>query len=126
MHFRYLCCFCSLLAYVLASGEAMAQRYAGFIDEAKFSTSDSLMNVGGLEYYLLYENYENVHFLSLVSQTREWTFGSGEVEAAFGQFQEQRHAGDQQISQTLRQVRVGVTLQFQVMRHQQFRIQDHR
>ena len=71
MHFRYLCCFCSLLAYVLASGEAMAQRYAGFIDEAKFSTSDSLMNVGGLEYYLLYENYENVHFLSLVSQTRE-------------------------------------------------------
>lgn len=71
MFFRYLCFACTFLALVLGSGDVLAQKYAGFIDEARFSTSDSLMNVGGMEYYLLYENYENVHFLSLVSQKRE-------------------------------------------------------
>lgn len=50
---------------------AMAQQYAGFIDDAKYATSDSLMKINGIEYYLLYENYENVHFLSLLSEKRE-------------------------------------------------------
>ena len=42
---------------------AIAQEYAGFIDDAKFASTDSLMNIGGIEYYMLYENYEDVHFL---------------------------------------------------------------
>lgn len=71
MLFRYLCFLCPFVAYVLGSVDAMAQRYAGFLDQVKFATSDSLMNVGGMEYYLLYENYENVHFLSLLSERRE-------------------------------------------------------
>ena len=48
-----------------------AQQYAGFIDDVRNATTDSLMNVGGIEYYLLYEDYENVHFLSLLSEKRE-------------------------------------------------------
>lgn len=71
MIFRCLYVVIPFMACVLGSDKAMAQRYAGFIDEARFNTSDSLMNVGGMEYYLLYENYENVHFLSLLSEKRE-------------------------------------------------------
>ena len=48
-----------------------AQQYAGFIEDVRNATTDSLMNVGGIEYYLLYENYETVHFLSLLSERRE-------------------------------------------------------
>ena len=50
---------------------APAQQYAGFIDDIRNATTDSLMNVDGVEYYLLYEDYENVHFLSLLSEKRE-------------------------------------------------------
>ena len=47
------------------------QQYAGFIDDVRNGTSDSLMNINGVEYYLLFEDYENVHFLSLLSEKRE-------------------------------------------------------
>ena len=50
---------------------ASAQQYAGFMEELRNATSDSLMNIDGIEYYLLYEDYENVHFLSLWSERRE-------------------------------------------------------
>ena len=56
-------CFVESMAY--------AQEYAGFIDDVKNASTDSLMNVDGMEYYLLYEDYENVHFLSLLSERRE-------------------------------------------------------
>ena len=47
------------------------QQYAGFIDDVRNGTSDSLMNINGVEYYLLFEDYENVHFISLLSEKRE-------------------------------------------------------
>lgn len=53
------------------SCQGLAQQYAGFIDDVRNGTSDSLMNINGVEYYLLYEDYENVHFLSLLSEKRE-------------------------------------------------------
>lgn len=71
MNFRYLSFFFISMALVVGTSDTMAQKYAGFINDSKYATSDSLMNVGGIEYYLLYENYENVHFLSLLSEKRE-------------------------------------------------------
>lgn len=59
------------LAFLVWAGNASAQRYAGFVDDVKNATTDSLMNIGGIEYYLLYEDYENVHFLSMLSEKRE-------------------------------------------------------
>lgn len=60
-----------LLFLTLASLPVKAQQYAGFVDDVRNATSDSLMNVGGVEYYLLYEDYEKVHFLSMLSEKRE-------------------------------------------------------
>ena len=67
--FFRVCFICMVLG--VAHAEVHAQRFAGFINDTKFATTDSLMNVGGMEYYLLYENYETVHFLSLLSENRE-------------------------------------------------------
>lgn len=50
---------------------SVAQEYAGFVEDLRNATSDSLMNINGMEYYLLYEDYEKVHFLSLLSEARE-------------------------------------------------------
>lgn len=50
---------------------ARAQQFAGFVEDVRNATSDSLMNVGGVEYFLLYEDYEKVHFLSMMSEKRE-------------------------------------------------------
>ncbi len=61
----------SFMGLALHVQTARAQRYAGFIDDIKNATSDSLMNINGMEYYLLYEDYEQVHFLSLLSEARE-------------------------------------------------------
>ena len=69
--FLRVCFVCMALG--VAHAEMHAQRFAGFINDTKFATTDSLMNVGGMEYYLLYENYETVHFLSLLSENRETT-----------------------------------------------------
>ena len=60
-----------LLCILLVSSAAKAQQYAGFVDDIRNATSDSLMNIGGVEYYLLYEDYEKVHFLSMMSEKRE-------------------------------------------------------
>ena len=67
--FLRVCFICMALG--VAHVEVYAQRFAGFINDTKYATTDSLMNVGGMEYYLLYENYETVHFLSLLSENRE-------------------------------------------------------
>ena len=56
---------------LLAATNVGAQRYAGFVDDVSNATTDSLMNIGGVEYYLLYVDYEKVHFLSLLSESRE-------------------------------------------------------
>ena len=70
-------CFRNLRALALVALSTLlplsggAQQYAGFIDDVKNGTSDSLMNINGVEYYLLFEDYENVHFLSLLSEKRE-------------------------------------------------------
>ena len=60
-----------ILLVFLVPSLAMAQQYAGFVDDVRNATSDSLMNIEGVEYYLLYEDYENVHFLSMTSEKRE-------------------------------------------------------
>ena len=60
-----------MLFILIISLPAKAQQYAGFIDDVRNATSDSLMNIGGVEYYLLYEDYEKVHFLSMLSEKRE-------------------------------------------------------
>ena len=60
-----------VLLFISLSVLTVRAQYAGFIDEIKNATSDSLMNIDGTEYYLLYEDYENVHFLSLLSENRE-------------------------------------------------------
>lgn len=60
-----------LFALVCASLDANAQKYAGFVDDVRNATTDSLMNINGMEYYLLYVDYEKVHFLSLLSENRE-------------------------------------------------------
>ena len=60
-----------LLCILIVSSAAKAQQYAGFVDDIRNATSDSLMNIGGVEYYLLYEDYEKVHFLSMMSEKRE-------------------------------------------------------
>ena len=65
-------CLCAVMALLVGSVDSVkAQQYAGFMEEIRNATTDSLMNIGGIEYYLLYENYENVHFLSLLSENRE-------------------------------------------------------
>lgn len=60
-----------ILFIFFASLSAKAQQYAGFVDDVRNATSDSLMNIGGVEYYLLYVDYEKVHFLSMMSDMRE-------------------------------------------------------
>ncbi len=65
---RYLLC---LVGMTVGGLHASAQEYAGFMEELRNATSDSLMNINGIEYYLLYEDYEHVHFLSLWSERRE-------------------------------------------------------
>jgi hypothetical protein len=57
--------------WMLFATSLYAQNYAGFIDELRTATTDSLMNIDGVEYFLLYENYEDVHFLSLLNDRRE-------------------------------------------------------
>lgn len=70
-------CFRKLYILIIAffllglSTRGWGQQYAGFIDDVKNGTTDSLMNINGVEYYLLFEDYENVHFLSLLSEKRE-------------------------------------------------------
>jgi len=59
------------LLILITAQPAKAQQYAGFVDDVRNATSDSLMNIGGVEYYLLYEDYEKVHFLSMLSEKRE-------------------------------------------------------
>ena len=71
MCFRKLRYFYLVILTTLFPSFGWAQQYAGFIDDVKNGTSDSLMNINGVEYYLLYEDYENVHFLSLLSEKRE-------------------------------------------------------
>lgn len=71
MCFRKLRYFYFVILTTLFPSFGWAQQYAGFIDDVKNGTSDSLMNINGVEYYLLYEDYENVHFLSLLSEKRE-------------------------------------------------------
>ena len=67
---RAMRCIAALM--LLTSGlPASAQEYAGFVDDVRNATTDSLMNIGGMEYYLLYEDYEKVHFLSMLSENRE-------------------------------------------------------
>ena len=67
---RVMRCIAALM--LLTSGlPASAQEYAGFVDDVRNATTDSLMNIGGMEYYLLYEDYEKVHFLSMLSENRE-------------------------------------------------------
>jgi len=56
--------------WMMVASSVFAQDYAGFMSEFR-NTTDSLMNVNGIEYYLLYENYEDIHFLSLMSDRRE-------------------------------------------------------
>lgn len=60
-----------LIGILMGITPVQAQQYAGFMDDLRNTTSDSLMNINGIEYYLLYEDYENVHFLSLYSDRRE-------------------------------------------------------
>ncbi len=60
-----------VLAISFAISSVKAQDYAGFVDDLKNASTDSLMKVDGIEYYLLYEDYEKVHFLSLLSEKRE-------------------------------------------------------
>ena len=67
MCFRKLRCVLFVILTTLFPSFGWAQQYAGFIDDVKNGTSDSLMNINGVEYYLLFEDYENVHFLSLGS-----------------------------------------------------------
>lgn len=71
MCFRKLRCVFFVILTTLFPSFGWAQQYAGFIDDVKNGTSDSLMNINGVEYYLLFEDYENVHFLSLLSEKRE-------------------------------------------------------
>ena len=71
MHYRLYSLLILLLSIAGNNIPAIAQEYAGFIDDAKFASTDSLMNIGGIEYYMLYENYEDVHFFSLLSEKRE-------------------------------------------------------
>ena len=66
MCFRKLRCVLFVILTTLFPSFGWAQQYAGFIDDVKNGTSDSLMNINGVEYYLLFEDYENVHFLSLL------------------------------------------------------------
>lgn len=68
---RVLRLFVSIVAMLATTMETSAQHYAGFMEDLRNATSDSLMNIDGIEYYLLYEDYENVHFLSLWSERRE-------------------------------------------------------
>lgn len=56
---------------LMCSSSLYAQKYSGFIDDLRFASSDSLMNIDGIEYYLLYEDYEDVHFLSLYNDLRQ-------------------------------------------------------
>lgn len=71
MIFKYLkgCVLAWMMAFAFVA--VQAQEYAGFVEELKNASSDSLMKVDGMEYYLLYEDYEKVHFLSLLSERRE-------------------------------------------------------
>ncbi len=71
MFFRKLHYYFFMIPMFLFPLNGWAQQYAGFIDDVKNGTSDSLMNINGVEYYLLFEDYENVHFLSLLSEKRE-------------------------------------------------------
>ena len=71
MFFRKLRCFFIVVTMTMLSTSGWAQQYAGFIEDVKNGTTDSLMNINGVEYYLLFEDYENVHFLSLLSEKRE-------------------------------------------------------
>ena len=71
MHYRLYSLLILILSIAGNNIPAIAQEYAGFIDDAKFASTDSLMNIGGIEYYMLYENYEDVHFFSLLSEKRE-------------------------------------------------------
>lgn len=71
MSFRFLRVCLLIMAVAGGQTDTHAQRFAGFVNDAKYASTDSLMNVGGMEYYLLYENYETVHFLSLLSERRE-------------------------------------------------------
>ena len=71
MYFRKLRCFFIVVTMTMLSTSGWAQQYAGFIEDVKNGTTDSLMNINGVEYYLLFEDYENVHFLSLLSEKRE-------------------------------------------------------
>ena len=57
--------------WMLYGSSMYAQDYAGFVNELRNTTTDSLMNINGVEYFLLYENYEDVHFLSLLNDRRE-------------------------------------------------------
>lgn len=61
--------FLVLLAFAAVCADA--QRYAGFVEDVKNATTDSLMNIDGVEYYMLYVDYEKVHFLSMLSEDRE-------------------------------------------------------
>ena len=48
-----------------------AQKYAGFMDDFLNISTDSLMTVDGVHYYMLYVDYNDVHFVSLLSERGE-------------------------------------------------------
>lgn len=53
---------------MIFSNNAMAQRYAGFMDDFRNATTDSLMTVDGVRYYMLYVDYDDIHYISLLSE----------------------------------------------------------
>ena len=67
--------FCRYIAILflgcLFTPKAMAQRYAGFMDDFRNATTDSLMIVDGVRYFMLYVDYEDVHFVSLLNEYGE-------------------------------------------------------
>ena len=53
---------------MIFSNNATAQRYAGFMDDFRNATTDSLMTVDGVRYYMLYVDYDDIHYISLLSE----------------------------------------------------------
>ena len=66
--FRYSLILCMVLIF---SQNAFAQRYAGFMDDFRNATTDSLMVVDGVRYFMLYVDYEDVHYISLLNEYGE-------------------------------------------------------